>query len=493
MNRSQSVLGSNNLPSLVKEGRPRFADGVVCSEKFLKSLFGSDPDFKERPPRQPPLLSRRGAFQGSLLVAAAIVVLGTLLSTTACGPKAAVTNSNANNQPVPVDVSTAQAVVKPIPTYLEATGNLAGDEQTDVAANVGGKIVEVNFDVGSYVQKGSVLIRLDDRDAKIRLEQAQAQAEQSRKAVNQAIANLRQNQVRLGVKDGESFDIETFSQVKSVKANLVLAQKELDRSEKLLESGDVSRSVVDQRRAQRDALLGQLDEARSNAAVAVKAISSTEAAVSSAKSAVATSETQIDQAKKAILDTVVYAPISGYISERVSDPGEYISPSVPNSKVATIVRTGTLRLRIDVPEQAIAKVGLGQGISLQTSAYPDRNFAGTVARVLPGLNTTARTLTVEAEVPNPGGLLKPGQFATVRITQSKPENAVMVPASAVKTEGDINKVFVVKDGAAREHIVQLGLLENGIIQIKTGVAEGDVVATSNLSALVDGVLVRQMN
>ncbi|CAN5348876.1 efflux RND transporter periplasmic adaptor subunit [soil metagenome] len=422
---------------------------------------------------------------------AASFILAVVMISSGCGSKAANTNTNASTQPTTVDVSTTQAVVKPIPTYFEATGNLVGDEQTDVAATVGGKIVEVNFDVGSYVQKGSVLIRLDDRDAKIRIEQAQAQYEQQKKAVDQAVANLRQAQIRLGVKDGETFDIETFSQVKSVKANLKLADQELNRAEKLLESGDVARSVVDQRRSQRDALLGQMDEARSNAAVAVKAISSAEAAVASAKAAVATSQTQIDQAKKALVDTVVYAPISGFIAERVSDLGEYISPSTPNSKIATIVRTGTLRLRIDVPEAAIGKVTVGQGISLQTSAYPDRNFAGTVARMLPSLNSTARTLTVEAEVENVSNLLKPGQFATVRITQSKPENAVMIPASAVKAEGDVNKVYVVKDGAAREHIVQVGLLENNMIQIKTGIAEGDLIATTNVAQLFDGVLVRQ--
>lgn len=410
-----------------------------------------------------------------------------------CGSRASTANTNANSQPQIADVTTVQATVKPIPTYLEATGNLVSDAQTDVAPAVAGKIVQVNFDVGSYVTQGSVLIRLDDRDARIRLEQAEAQAEQQRRAVGQSIAALRQAQVRLGVKDGEVFNIEAFSQVKSVRANLELAEKELQRAERLFATGDVSKAVLDQRRSQRDALLGQLDEARSNAAVAVRAINTAESAVSSARSAVATAETQIDQARKGLADTVIYAPITGQIAERVADVGEYISPNTPNTKIATIVRTSTLRLKIDVPEQAIAKVAVGQGISLQTSAYPDRNFAGTVARILPGLNATARTLTVEAEVSNVDGLLKPGQFATVRITQSKPENAVMVPASAVKAEGDMNKVYVIKDGAARERIVQTGLLENDLIQIKQGVAEGDVIATSNLNELYDGVLVRQMN
>lgn len=402
-------------------------------------------------------------------------------------------SNSANNQPTIVDITTAWAVTRQIPTYFEATGNLAGDAQTDVAPAIGGKIVEVNFDVGSYVEKGSVLVRLDDRDARLRLEQAEAQVVQQRRAVDTATAALRQAQVRLGLKDGETFDIETFSQVKSTRANLVLAEKELARAERLFATEDVSRSLLDQRRAQRDALLGQLDEARSNAAVAVRAINSAETQVAAARSAIATAETQVDQARKALTDTVIRAPFSGYIAERVADMGEFVTPNAPNTKVATIVRTSTLRLKIDVPEQSIGKVATGQGISLQVSAYPDRNFSGTVVRVLPSLNAAARTLTVEAEVPNGEGLLKPGQFATVRITQSKAENAVLVPAAAVRTEGDLSRVFIVKDGAAREQLVQTGILEGDMLQIKQGVAEGDVIATSSVGELSDGVLVRQAN
>lgn len=425
---------------------------------------------------------------------------------TACSGSSAKTNTNANAEVKErVSVTSAPAVVRQIPTYFEATGNLASDAQTDVASTVGGKIVEVNFDVGSYVNKGDVLIRLDARDAQIRLEQAQAQVEQQRKAVQQAeanveqaIQNLRQTQVRLGVGDGETFSVEAFSQVKSIKAQLELAEKELTRTTRLLESGDVSRAQYDQRKSQRDDLLGKLDEARSNAAVAIKAIDIARAAVntartnvSQARAAVATAETQVDQARKAITDTVVYAPISGFIAERVADLGEYITPNTPNSKVATIVRTAVLRLRIDIPEQSVGKVAVGQGISAQVSAYPDRNFAGTIVRILPSINTTSRTLTVEAEVENGGGLLKPGQFATVRITQSKPEPAVMIPTSAVRAEGDVNKVFVIKDGVANERLVQLGFLENDMIEVKQGIQEGETVATSNLDKIGDGVIVNQ--
>lgn len=446
-------------------------------------------------------MTKRKQFYLAMFAVAA-VGLGLM---TGCSSGNSATGANANNQPAVIDVTTEQAIIKPIPTYIEATGNLASDAQTDVAPNVSGKIVEVNFDIGSYVGQGDVLVRLDPRDGQIRVEQARAQVEQQRQAANQAnasaeqaLANLRQTQARLGVRDGETFQIKDFPQVKTFAAQLELAEKELRRAEKLLESGDVSKSFYDQRRSQRDALIGQLDEGRSNAAIAIKAIDTARAAyeaakagASTAKAAIATLEAQVAAAEKSVTDTVIRAPISGYVSEKVADVGEYISPNTPNSKIATIVRTSTLRMKIDVPEASVGKVATGQGISLQTSAYPDRNFAGTVVRIAPNVNTSARTLSVEAEVQNTDGLLKPGQFATVRVTQSKPEPAVVVPVRAIKTVGDTNSVFVIKDGIAREQIVQLGLLENDMIQIKRGIIDGDRVATSNLNLLTDGVFVRQ--
>lgn len=412
------------------------------------------------------------------------------------------TNANTNALPSVVDVTTATAVVQNVPTYFEATGSLASDAQTDVAPTIGGKIVEVNFDIGTYVQKGAVLVRLDDRDARIRLEQAQAQVEQAQSNVRQAQAqveaaraNVRQTQSRLGITEGSNFDIETFSQVRATKAQLELAERELGRAERLLESGDIARNIYDQRKAQRDQLRAQLDEARSTAAVAVSAIrtamtqvNTALAAVNSARSAEEAARTQISSAQKAIGDAVVYSPISGYVSERVADLGEF---ATTNSKIATIVRTSVLRMRIDVAEQNVGQVKVGQGISLQTSAYPDRNFAGTVVRISPSLNATSRTLVVEAEVENGEGLLKPGQFATVRIAQGAPKQTVMIPTVAVKTEGDTNRVYVVKDGRAEERIVKLGVLENDLIEVQQGVQEGETVATSNLNVIYDGVTVNR--
>lgn len=432
-----------------------------------------------------------------------LFVLAILAS--ACGGNRAQPANAGDDEVERFEVDTALAKIVQIPTYFEATGNLAGDAESNVAATVGGKIERVNFDVGSYVRKGEPMVELDAGDARIRLNQALAQAAQAREqvkqaeaGVTQAVANLRQAQARLGVKDGETFDINKFSQVINVTAQLELAEKELRRFEALLETGDVSRSAYDQRKATRDGLIGQLAEARSNAAVAMRAITTAEKAVAvaraqvgNARAAVTTAETQVAQARKSVRDNIIYAPISGYISERNADPGEYISPNQPNSKLATIVRTAILRLKIDIPEQSIGKVAVGQGVSAQVSAYPDRKFAGTVRRILPSVNTQSRTLTVEAEIENVGGLLKPGQFATVRITQSKPAPAVLIPAKAVRADGERNVVYVIKDGVALERLVRTGLLENELIEIKSGLRENEAVAITNVGKLVDGAIVAQ--
>jgi RND family efflux transporter MFP subunit len=466
-----------------------------------------------------------------------VFIVLTLLAifTASCGGKKTVeTTAEAKDKSAElVETTTTNAIVRDLPTYFEATGTLASDAQTDVAPTIAGKILEVNFDVGSYVNKGDVLVRLDPRDAQIRLETAEAQVNQQRNlvkqaeagveqaranvkqsevSVGQAVANLRQNQIRLGVKDGEIFDISTFSQVRSVNAQLALAEKELVRAEKLLSTEDVSKSFRDQRLATRDQLLGQLAEAQSNAAVAVKAIDSARSAVNTAqqsvqtakvqintslasvnnaKAGVATALTNVEAARKAVSDTAIYSPISGYISERVADLGEFTNPNAPNTKICTILRTSTLRLRVDIPEQNISKISVGQSVSMKVAAYPERNFSGIIVRTLPNVNPTSRTLTVEAEVESNGGMLKPGLFATARIAQSKAEPTILVPAKSVRTDGGVTKVFVIENGRAAEKLVQIGDTENDLIQIKQGLAENDKVAVTNIEQLFDGVSVRQ--
>jgi multidrug efflux pump subunit AcrA (membrane-fusion protein) len=403
-----------------------------------------------------------------LLVVAAVALA-------ACG------RSNANGKtestpaaPSAVEVTTAAAIKRELPRFFEATGSLAGDQQTDVAPQTAGKVVAVGVEIGSPVRRGQMLVRLDDAELKLRVDQAQTQVEQAKAAVRQA-------EEKIGLRPNQAFDPNRVAEVAAAKVTLDLAEKNLTRAEKLIESGDVSRSFYDDARARRDQLKEQYDvqlaQARQNFA-----------GVQVARTNVANAEAALALARKNLSYANIPSPIDGFVSERTADLGEYVSPQ---QKVATVVRTNPLRIRIDIPEQAIPEVQVGQAVSIATSAWPDQNFSGRVARIAPNVSATSRTLTVEAEIENGNGALKPGQFATVRILQSRAEPAVLVPSRAVLTQAGVSRVFVIKDGHAEQRLVQTGQTEGDLIEIKNGVAADEQVATSNIEMLSDGVVVKQ--
>jgi len=389
------------------------------------------------------------------------------------GSKANVRKEEASSTPKTVEVTTAAAISRELPSFFEATGSLAGDEQTDVAPQTAGKVVEVGVDIGSAVRRGQMIVRLDDSELKLHVTQSQAQVEQAKAAVRQA-------EEKIGLRSGQAFDPSRVAEVAAAKVNLDLAEKNLKRAEKLIESGDVSRSFYDQQRAQRDQLKEQYD-------VAIAQARQNFAGVDVARTNVANAEAALALARKSLSYAFIPAPIDGFVSERTADLGEYVSPT---QKVATIVRINPLRVRIDIPEQAISEVKVGQSVSATTSAWPDKSFSGHIARIAPNVTANSRTLTVEAEIENGSGALKPGQFATVRILQPRPVAAVLVPARAVVSDAGVNRIYVIKNGHAEQRLVQLGQTEGDLVQVKTGVAADEKVATSNLEQLGDGVPVK---
>src|SRR5215510_1850679 len=379
----------------------------------------------------------------------------------------------ANTPPPAVEVTTAAAIKRDLPRFFEATGSLAGDQQTDVAPQTSGKVVAVGVDIGSPVKRGQMLVRLDDAELKLRVEQATAQ-------VNQAKAAVRQAEEKIGLRPGQAFDPNRVAEVAAAKVTWDLAEKNLRRAEKLIESGDVSREFYDQQRAQRDQLKEQYE-------VALAQARQNYAAVEVARTNVANAEAALNLAKQNLSYAVIPSPMDGFVSERTADLGEYVSPQ---QKVATVVRTNPLRICIDIPEQAIQEVHVGQSVSATTSAWPDRNFSGRVARIAPNVSAQSRTLTVEAEIDNGSGALKPGQFANVRILEERAEPAVLVPARAVVTEAGVSRVFVIKNGHAEQRLVQTGQTEGDLIEVRQGVAADEQVATSNVEQLTDGVAVK---
>ena len=418
-------------------------------------------------------MNRSGLLQFLLLL---LAVMGLGAGVSACKRSNGQTNAIATASPTPavVQVSTSAAISRQLPRYFEGTGSLAANEQTDVAAETSGKVAAVGVDIGSSVKRGQVLVRLADADFKDRVAQAQAQ-------LDQAKATFAQNLAKIGMRPGQRFVPENVPEVRAAKAVLDLADKNLHRYEKLVETGDISRAIYDQQKSQRDQAAEQYQALIHQAQQNYAAVANSQAAVDAA-------QTNLSLTKRNLTYTTVTAPMAGYVSDRPADVGEYISPQ---QKVATIVNLNPLRVRIDVPEQAIPQIRIGESVSVSVATYPDRSFSGHVARVSPSLNSASRTLTVEADVQNPNAELRPGQFATVRVLLPQSEAAVLVPQRALRTISGSTYVYVLKNGFAQQRLVQTGQTEGDLIEIKSGISADEIVATSNVDQLGDGMAVRQ--
>jgi RND family efflux transporter MFP subunit len=387
-------------------------------------------------------------------VGAALAAFGT----TACTDADATTPPAAAAAPAPIAVAATAAIEQPISRFIRVTGSLTAEEQADVAAEVAGRIVATPVERGQRVAEGGELVRLSPAEAEAQLAEAEA--------------NAAQIAARLGLTGDAAFSPDQVPEVQNAKAALALAQSEFTRIESLLEQRVVSQSEFDQRRTQLDAARQQYEAARNGAAQQYQALQAARA--------------RVTLARKAVADTTVRAPFAGLVAGRAVSVGDYVTKG---TTVATVVRVNPLRVKLTVPEQFVSAVAVGQPVSFEVDAYPDRRFDGTIKYVSPALESNQRALTVEAVVSNPGDLLKPGFFASARVQQATQTPAVLVPASAVRTSNGTSRVFVIAGDHVEERIVTVGDRLDDRIEITSGLAAGERVATTHVDQLNDGTKV----
>jgi RND family efflux transporter MFP subunit len=335
----------------------------------------------------------------------------------------------------PVSVAVAPVIGRDEAVTLEATGSFVAEEQSDVAPEASGRVVDTLVDVGEFVKAGQRLVRIQGVDAGLRLDEARA-------AVARAEATVRLTE-----------------------SQNALANTTAERYTSLLATGDVSKTLADQARTQAET--SQQD-------------------VATARASLAEARAQFALAEKAVSDVIVVAPFAGSISARLVSVGEYVQPS---TAVVTLVKVDPLRLQLAIPGVQAARVAVGQAVTTSVDAYPGKTFTGAVISVNPVITPQSRSFITEVRVPNREALLKPGMFAVATIDQGRTERAFLVPRAAVVEDVNTNswRVFVVgADQRVQLRVVQLAARQSGDqIKLLAGVAEGERVATTRLGDLYD--------
>jgi membrane fusion protein (multidrug efflux system) len=346
-------------------------------------------------------------------------------------------------------------------------------------------------DLGDRVQAGQVVAEQDPREAVLAVEQAEAGVGATRdglqRAQAQAQATLAQlQQVRASRRSLEAGLNRTRAGLEETRANLERMRKLAADALVAPREVDVARTQYETAAAQHDTSQVELGQFPDRVRVAEANLESDRSAVRVAESELRRREADLALARKKLTDVTLRAPITGAVARRHLNPGQYVTE---NTAVFTIVRTDVLKFTGTVPEHAALELRPGQSVQIRVDPLSGRDFPGRVTRVSPAVDVTSRTVTIEAEVPNPQGLLRPGLFARAAVLLRQDQAVAFVPEGAVAYFAGITKVFVVEGGVARERTVGLGARKGGLIEVVKGVQPGEQVATSGLAQLHDGASV----
>lgn len=207
-----------------------------------------------------------------------------------------------------------------------------------------------------------------------------------------------------------------------------------------------------------------------------------------------TSESQASAAEARALststmleDSTIRAPFAGMVVERSVAAGEYVRP---DSKIATLVQIDPLRLELTVPEAQASLVRQGMQVTFRTAAdKPDAAGHKAVIRYVgPAVRKQSRDLIVEAVIDNADRSLRPGMFVTARLNLGEAPTPV-VPAEALRRDGNLVHVYVVADKRVEDRLVQIGEERKGRVAIIEGLKPSEKIAAKATPDLRDGVMV----
>jgi len=185
---------------------------------------------------------------------------------------------------------------------------------------------------------------------------------------------------------------------------------------------------------------------------------------------------KLEKTRKVMKFLHIHSPFEGIVVKIGARDGQYVTPQTELYMIADLSRVWTY---VDVYEYELPWIKVGDEADMRLASLPGETFTGKITYIYPYLEAKTRTIKVRLEFDNPGLKLKPDMFADVNIHASKQVNAIVIPSEAVLRTGSRNAVFVVRGpGKYEPRDVKLGISSEGLVQILTGVKEGEDVVTS---------------
>ena len=364
----------------------------------------------------------------------------------------------------PIEVEVVQSARQRIVQEVSGTGKIKPRTEVKISADVSAKIVRLPVVEGQWVEKGALLVELD--------------RERFVAAVESAEANV-------GAAEGNAA---------AIRESMSRAAKDFTRSQELSAKGieasaahDAAQAAHEGEKARYDAALKQVDEARA----------------------------ALKQARDDLSKTTIHAPMAGTISDLKKEEGEMaLGSQFTADTILVLANLDAMEAQVKVDESDIVSVAIGQPAEIEVDALPDQKLSGVVyeiansaASVGEGTAEQRTEFEVKITIDSPPDTLRPGMTATAEITTKTNDQALGVPLQcvAVRTvdqlmmkgetrkaaeakytadeDGFVEIVFVVQDGKATARKVETGIQSNELIEILSGLEEGEQVVSGSYRAI----------
>lgn len=314
-----------------------------------------------------------------------------------------------------ISVQTATVKLAEFTDSIEAIGTVRANEQVFITSKHSDLVDEISFTDGQIVNKGDVLVRLNNQ--------------------------------------------EELAKVSELKANLSESMAQFKRFQELLNNKATSKSLVDQQEAKTKAIAAQLQSAR----------------------------TKLD-------DLTIKAPFAGVLGFREISVGAYIDAG---SVITSLDDLSVIKIDFTVPERFLTTIKVGQTITAFSSAYKNQQFVGSISSIDSRVNPTTRSLKVRAKIVNKALKLRPGMLLNLTLVRQQ-ETVIQVPESTIIPVEDDHFVFVVVDGAetqkiAKRKTITIGRRQRGVVEVLSGIEQGEHVVTQGTLKLRDGAVVSVIN
>jgi len=410
---------------------------------------------------------KRNSRSGILIWTTGLLATVIILALSGCSG----TSSAANALAPPPDVEVARVQQKDVPIHREWIGTLDGLVNAAIKAQVTGYLLTQNYTEGSFVKKGQSLFEIDPRPFQAALEQAQGQLSQANGQLAQAKAQLVQAQAQLG----------------QAQANQRRTQLDVDRYIPLAKQQAITQQDLDNATQNNLSAQAQVDAAKAQVETAKAQIQAADAAVEAAKAGV-------EAARVNLGFTQLTSPIAGIAGKAQVQIGNLVSPA--GGPITTVSTLEPIKAEFTVSEQEYLRLMRNpnelEHLQLELVLADGTTYAhkGRFLFADRQVDQSTGAILLTGQFPNPGNVLRPGQYAKVRTVVGMQENALLVPQRAVtELQGNYQVAVVTDDNKVAIENVKVGDRVGPLWMISEGLKPGQRVITDGLMKVRPGVAV----